>query len=366
MMPTSIGATGAGALMFLGTGGSSATHSLKTDACLARRVSRQDPPATKGREPASPVGRREVAAVAAIVLLFAAAQGLALLLRRPFAASGIDRAFEDPEDPLNGLYLLLIVLIFTALILFIARKRRPKLIQALILGAVGLTLTFYPLLDLVPHPAFDARQVDLGFGVFHFNWAAPLALVPAVGLTILLKVWPEWYVVNAVGIGISAASIAIFGASFTPLTYLVVLVAFAIYDYVAVYRTKHMLSLADNVLELRLPIMLVVPKHLHYSFLEEKADVRQRAEAGGKKRPRDALFIGLGDIVIPSIFGLTALPLHLWATLGTFAGVLVGLVVLLAFVLRGKPHAGLPTLNAGAFLGFLAGLYLGTGSIVFW
>lgn len=314
------------------------------------------------------VGLREVAAVGSMLAMFLAAQVVALLLQKPFHQSGVDQAFEDPEDPFNGLYLLATVVLFTILILWIARKKREILIQYLILGSVGITLVyvFYPLLDMLPTTAFDTFDLDLGFLLVPFNAAVLVALVPAILLTVLLKRYPEWYIVDAVGIGVSAATIAIFGASFTPVTYLVVLVAFAIYDYVSVYKTKHMLSLADSVLDLRLPIMLVVPKTLDYSFLEERGGVRKRAETKEPKKPRDAMFIGLGDIVIPSIFGLTALSLSAWAAFGTFVGIEVGLVILMAFVLRGKPHAGLPTLNSAAFIGFLVGLYLDTGSLRFW
>ena len=39
----------------------------------------------------------------------------------------------------------------------------------------------------------------------------------------------------------------------------VLLGALMVYDYIAVYRTKHMLSLADVVIDMKLPILLVMP-----------------------------------------------------------------------------------------------------------
>jgi len=41
--------------------------------------------------------------------------------------------------------------------------------------------------------------------------------------------------------------------------------------------------------------------------------------------------------------------------LGAIAGSLAGMVVLLYFVMSGKPQAGLPPLNGGTILGFLVG-----------
>lgn len=315
-----------------------------------------------------PVGTREIVAVVAILAMFLASQGLAVFLVEPFVESKVPAAFEDPEDPLNGVWLLGTVIVFTAIILLIVRLKLHWVMQALILLSVGTTLVYvlYPLLDLLPIAYFQEHEYTLLGQSFGLNPAVLVAFLPAAALTWSLKRFPEWYIVDAVGIGVSAGAIALFGASFTPTTYVFVLVAFAIYDALSVYRTKHMLTLADSVLDMHLPIMLVVPKHLDYSFLEERGTARARAEAPSA-RPRDAMFIGLGDIVIPSIFGLTALKPGIWmATVGCFAGVSIGLLVLLWFVLKGRPHAGLPTLNAGALVGFVAGWTLQTREPLGW
>lgn len=304
-----------------------------------------------------------------MALMFLTAQGLALLLVDPFQRAGVKYS-DDPGDWSNGVWLLLIVFAFTALILYIARKKFQKLIQYIVLASVGMTIAYvvYPLLQLIPTPLFEAIHVapfGLGFTVLP---SALLGAAAGLALTWLLFRYPEWYVVDTVGIIVAAGGIAIFGTSFTPLTYLVVLVGFAAYDYWSVYKTKHMLTLADSVLELHLPIMLVVPKSLDYSFLEERGGVRREADAPGArpKKGRDAMFIGLGDIVIPTIFAVTALSLSRGAALGSLVGILAGLLVLMSFVLRGRAHAGLPSLNGGAFAGFLVGLYWDTGSLVFW
>lgn len=301
---------------------------------------------------------REVSAAAGMLLMFVASQLLSLLLLRPFDRANV-RGFEDPTDWKNGVILIGIILFFTALILVIARLKRERFIQWLILGSVGLTLVyvFFPLLLYVP-------SIDLVLSL-------GIATVLAALLTWLLYRFPEWYVVDVVGILIAAGGIAIFGTSFTPVTYLIVLVGTAVYDYISVYKTKHMLSLADSVLTYHLPIMLVVPKSLDYSFLEEKGQLRAEAiapppDAPAGKRPRDAMFLGLGDVVIPSIFAVTALQISGYGAAGAMLGIIAGFLLLMTFVLRGRPQAGLPALNGGALLGFLAGFYLERGTVVFW
>jgi presenilin-like A22 family membrane protease len=190
------------------------------------------------------------------------------------------------------------------------------------------------------------------------------SVAAAAALTLLLYKYPGWWLVDAVGILVSAGAIAIFGISFGILPALILLVALALYDSVSVYRTKHMISLADNVMQLRLPIMLIVPKHRGYSFLEESTHLKDDL-AKGKKR--DAMFMGLGDVVIPSILAVVAFHKGLdFATVGALAGTLLGFVFLMMMVLKGKAHAGLPSLNGGAILGFFLGFYADTQTFAFW
>lgn len=343
----------------------------------------QSPSAVPAQVEAFPIGMREIVAVAAMLLMFVAAQVLSLLLLRPFTSAGV-QGFEDPEDPLNAVWLIGIILVFTALILWIARKKRERVIQWIILGSVGLTLiyVFFPLLLQIP--GFEQIHADPNY---RYVGAILISIPPAVILTILLYKFPEWYIVDVVGVLVAAGSIAIFGSSFTPQIYVFVLLGLAIYDYISVYKTKHMLSLADSVLNYHLPIMLVVPKHLDYSFLDESTTLRKEADepvvtpaatvaaAPGKpplavtavkKKPRDAMFLGLGDVVIPSIFSLTALQVSTLAAATSMMGIIAGFLFLMTFVLRGKPQAGLPALNGGAFLGFLIGFYADKGTLIFW
>jgi presenilin-like A22 family membrane protease len=275
--------------------------------------------------------------VAAMGLMLVGAQLLAVWIAGPFVAAGL-RAFEDPEDPLNPILYFGLILLFTIFILVVAKFGFDWVIQGIILFAIGAVMVyvFWPLLNIL--------GIDPTVNIV-------ISIAGAVALTVLLYKWPEWYVVDSVGILVSAGAVAIFGVSFGVFPAIILMVGLAIYDFIAVYKTKHMLSLADRVVKLRLPIMLVVPKTKDYSFLEERAELSSEAKPG---RPRDAMFMGLGDIVIPSILIVVAFsrlnnPL---AAVGALVGTFIGFVVLMQFVLRGKPHAGLPLLNGGSILGF--------------
>lgn len=305
--------------------------------------------------PLSSLGLSDLAPVAAMGLMFLASQLMAVFVAGPFEAAGI-RAFEDPEDPLNAIWYIGLIIVFTVIILLIAKYKLDWLIQLIILTAIGATMVyvFWPLLAPL---LFDPLRTA-GLSVDEAGFAIlGLSLLMSGALTVLLWKWPEWYIVDSVGVFVAAGATAIFGVSFGVFPALILLVLLAVYDYISVYKTKHMLSLADSVVGLRLPIMLVVPKHKDYSFLAEKENLTQQVESGKR---REAMFMGLGDLVIPSVmivvaFSQVGSPL---AAVGALLGTFAGFAVLMSFVLRGKPHAGLPSLNGGSIAGFFIGFAL--------
>jgi presenilin-like A22 family membrane protease len=72
----------------------------------------------------------------------------------------------------------------------------------------------------------------------------------------------------------------------------------------------------------------------------------------------------MGDLIMPSILVVSANVFLQGAKLGGFInlaalgaviGSVIGLTVLLYLVMSGRPQAGLPPINGGTILGFLAG-----------
>jgi presenilin-like A22 family membrane protease len=120
-----------------------------------------------------------------------------------------------------------------------------------------------------------------------------------------------------------------------------------------------MVALAEGVINIKAPLLFVVPRREGYSFRKEQM---QLGEEG-----RGAYFLGLGDAIIPTILVVSAnWSIHapalqsvgmnipaLGAMLGTWAG--FGALLMTS---RDRPQAGLPFLNGGTVLGFLAGCAL--------
>jgi presenilin-like A22 family membrane protease len=191
----------------------------------------------------------------------------------------------------------------------------------------------------------------------------------AIGATavtaFVLFYYPEWWVIDAVGILIGAGAAAIFGISLAVVPTLVLLIGLAIYDFVSVYQTKHMISLAEGVVDLKLPVLFVLPRNRGYSHVKW-AQEASNATGEEKLEKREAFFMGLGDAVIPTVLVVSAnsflaapaIGLINVPALGAAVGTIVGYAALMWFVVKGKPQAGLPFLNSGAIGGFLFACYV--------
>ncbi|MGI0147911.1 MAG: presenilin family intramembrane aspartyl protease PSH [Thermoplasmata archaeon] len=311
--------------------------------------------------------RRELLSIAAMGAILFGSQVMALSVAPLFFSGGF-QAFQDPGDVTNTAIYIVMILAFTAVILGLVRYRRQNLAKYVILGSIFVTLAFILLLPL--YFGLDAATGGRMNPDLLANVATLLAFVLAAGLVYLLVKFPEWYVVDAVGILTAAGVTAILGISFGILPAILLLVALAIYDAWAVYRTKHMITLADELTSQRLPILIVIPKKAGYSFRQQKS-LKEQVASGEE---REAMFVGLGDLIIPGILSVSAYAFrgapmfglsNALVAFGTIIGSLVGFAVLMRFVLKGQPQAGLPLLNGGALAGFLIANFLVYGTFNF-
>jgi presenilin-like A22 family membrane protease len=311
--------------------------------------------------------RKEVPAVTAMACLFAISILLAMVTSYILPSEYQVFGSENTDNLWAVVYLFGVIIIFTAIILAIAKWYKARLIQVIILFAVGMSVLYvaYPplLMAGLGYYAWDGI-VDAAFIIS--------AVIGALVVFALIK-YPEWYVVDATGVVMAAGVTAIFGISLNTSVIIIALVIFAVYDYISVFKTKHMVSLADNVMEFRLPVLLVVPKTAGYSFLRQKRLKEQLEE----KSEREAMFMGLGDIVFPGMLVVSALFFlpygyttrigldgNIWVALCTLIGCLAGFAALMRFVLKGNPQPGLPLLNGGAIAGYLISSYLTYGSFM--
>lgn len=225
--------------------------------------------------------------------------------------------FEDPSDPLNSMIYFLAILAFTALILLTIKFK--KFIVFLIYFITFVTIYYI----LTPFLQF-------------------FSILIATFIVLILIKKPNWVVINISAILLSSGIAAMFGISLEPIPAIILLLVLAIYDFVAVHKTKHMIKLADTVAEIRAPILFEIP------FKGERA------------------YMGLGDVIIPSILIVSAQRFSepqyiLFFKVSAFTTLLFSLVALLLLVILVEKRgvaAGLPVINSGAVLGFIVGCNL--------
>ena len=273
-----------------------------------------------------------------VMLLFViAVQVLAIATMPAFSASG-NRIFENPESTANPIIYILFIIGFTALLLIAMRLKKGWMVGGFIILSIASTIYF----------------------ILSTFVAPVLGLVLTFALVLLLRLYPEWYVIDAIGILICAGISSLFGISMTTLPALILLIVLAVYDAISVYKTKHMVTLAEGVIDIKAPLLFVVPKREGYSFRKEQM---LSSEDG-----RGAFFLGLGDAIIPTVLVISAnwslhAPVLLSGlslngpALGAMLGTHIGFAALMT-TSRDKPQAGLPFLNGGTVLGFLAGCAL--------
>jgi len=297
---------------------------------------------------------REYRGVAGAVLLFLLIQLGSLALVQTFFEQGY-QAVENPSDPTNSLLYIGAILVATLGFLAAFKYDLDWIVRVVIVATSGL-LSWYVFSALLP------SVVAAGLGA---------------AVSVALWVYPEWYVVDTAGVLMGAGAAGLFGITFGLLPALVLLSVLAVYDAISVYGTEHMLDLADGVMDLRIPAILVIPLSLSYSLLDDDPETDHGASTDDDEDgpaddsetddDRDVFFIGLGDAVIPGVqvasaaffspapqFAVPIIELNLPALLALL-GTLGGLLVLMRMVMKGRAHAGLPLLNGGAIGGYLLG-----------
>ena len=225
----------------------------------------------------------------------------------------------------------------------------------------------------------DGSWSSMRYTVYNADYSttAIVALALSIALLVILIWQPEWYVINTVGILVGAGTITMIGVSFVPWLIILFMTLAAVYDAWAVYKSKHMLELADTMVNLELPVMLVAPQR------PTRGRLKVRAPDDGGPPPKrgfdETMLMGLGDVIFPGLLCISAMtwlpevdgPMGwsgpVWVAIGTMIGSLVGYCVLMTYVARGKPQAGLPLLNGGAILGYFisAAIFIGSSAFVF-
>jgi presenilin-like A22 family membrane protease len=194
-------------------------------------------------------------------------------------------------------------------------------------GAFIITVFYVPLPFAV--------AIAVAFGIFWF-------LIPVVWLHNLALI----LAVSSLG--------AVFGRFITPWTAMGIILALAVYDFLAV-RFKLMLWMADRLSEVNALPALIIPQN----YSEWNSNLRKHGEKVVEVNPaeREYSILGGGDIAFPCLltasvyFAQGLKPAAIMAVLG-LAG-LVSVYAIQAIFLKGKPMPALPPIAAFTLAGLL-------------
>lgn len=234
---------------------------------------------------------------------------------------------ENTDAPENAFYFFLYIL-FGAIMLVILMKyffRWAWLFKLLefFLIATASSLVFY------------------SFGRLAFGYVESMALGIVVGLLFSAAKWFQQSLKNAAAIIATAGVGAIFGISLGIFPVMLFLVLLAVYDYVAVFISKHMVKMAD----------FLIKRNLAFT-------VTAREKLPGKKEKR--IDLGTGDLIAPIMFEVAAMPLGLMASLFVLVGAVVSLSIFLFLVWKRRlVLPAIPPIVAGCLVFFFLGQLLG-------
>jgi presenilin-like A22 family membrane protease len=244
-------------------------------------------------------------------------------------------AFEDPEASTNVIFLIVLFPLVLIVMVLLLRRNRKRVLNTLLLFAIFLAMTsvIFVLMSSLAGEAISAI----------------IALSLSATLLYLMTKRKSWLIADICGFVLAVGITAMLGVSLTPMLMAVLLVALSLYDFVSVYMTRHMVSMAEGVIDLSLPVLLIFPDNPGQFRLEER----------GNSGEPSAFFLGLGDIVLPSgyVVSLSVFSdprIALFAAIGTIAGV----IFLLVATLKTKANAGLPFLCSFAIIFSLIGYVL--------
>ena len=233
----------------------------------------------------------------------------------------------------------------------------PVLIYVLAASAVlGITLSLIPLTAL----QFFLRLIFallFAWGAFIatvFHFPLPLAITIAVAIGTLWLVVPRVWLHNlALTLAVSSVG-AVFGRFITPWTAMIVILALAVYDLLAV-RFKFMLWMADKLSQINALPALIIPKNRQGWNTSLKG--REGSMIAADPDDREYSILGGGDVAFPCLLtssvyfaqGLT--PGVTIAALGALG--LVAVYIIQARFLKGRPMAALPPIAAFTLIGLL-------------
>lgn len=266
--------------------------------------------------------------LAYFLVFFVLTNALGLLVAHTFLAPELNEQIvqsvtlvnDDKQDPVNSLALLAYILLVTGILLLVIKFFQGKMGALLrIVEAVAIFFISISILEII-----------LSNFIVINDWIGILIILVGIALVILRNKFPEnVWLRNVVTILLAGYVGALIGTGLGVFPILIFLVLLSIYDFIAVFKTKHMVTLAKAVTKKNLAFSYALPT------------------------PQHQFELGTGDLVMPLAFATAVLgayatqllfPYYVLPALLILVGSLTGLLATLEYCSRnvGKALPALP------------------------
>ena len=241
------------------------------------------------------------------------------------------------NDPLNAVFFIAYII--------------GGAVMIILAGRFFKGMMFFRLLEfLVVSTASSIVFFAIALSLLGMDFATAIMLGMALGLLLGVLKYFKDEVKNAAAVISSAGVAALFGFSLGFLPAVVFIVLLSLYDYIAVFKTKHMITMARE-LSTRQLSFAVTAKSLPKRMPAETEPVyTQRANREGER-----LDLGTGDLSVPAMISVSAYslgPNGMVYALAVALGSTLSLYALLKFV--SKERVFLPALPPICLGGMLA------------
>jgi presenilin-like A22 family membrane protease len=177
----------------------------------------------------------------------------------------------------------------------------------------------------------------------------PTSILAAVFLLILFWFFNNVFLQDLIMVLTFAGVGAILGLSLAPETVIVILAALSFYDIIAVYKTRHMVQLAEAMIQSRAIFGFVVPDSFG-GFKERMAQVSPGEQF---------MILGSGDIILPLLLSASLVRTSIsQAVIVAFFSILGLFLMHLIFTNQKirRPMAALPPIALATIIGYLISL----------
>jgi len=148
-----------------------------------------------------------------------------------------------------------------------------------------------------------------------------------------------------ISLGIAGVG-CVLGLRLKPETVIFLLIVFSIYDFIAVYKTKHMVKIAKEMIEHKAILGIVIPQN--FSDFKTKLEMAKPGE--------NFVVLGGGDILFPLMLSVSLIKNGIFQSFLISLFSLIGLFLNFVFLFsqkERKPIPALPLISLFSILGFI-------------